>query len=344
MTHERQTSLPIDRDRIKEVIALALNARENGEGLFKNIPTPPEIAFINEARIIGQTIGSEVYPLHAVFFLTMTLFADNSVRQLGLAARSIEFHKHAWIFRPEIVVKKSSSEVEEAANDLIRPGYNRTALPKWQHNAQVLIERYDGDLRNFFAENNFSAPQILDALVGPTKKTDWKGFHRFGPKLARLFLHWVDKYQLAKIENVGKIGGVVDFQAARLLIQTGGLPLVEPQHKARVLDQTLIPALDEIYEQVAEERGIPAYFIHETLWLIGSAGCNNYAHEGCPLGSVCTRLISRDPFDRQGLFDPTDTGRNMTQKGKFAQNRKNRKLALGQQELGLFRETLDKGY
>lgn len=123
MTHEVLTGLPIDRDRIKEVIALALDAREKGEGLFQNVPIPPEIAFINEARIIGQTIGSEVYPLHAVFFLTTTLFADNSVRQLKLAARSIEFRKHAWIFRPEIVVERPGSEVEKAANDLIRPGY-----------------------------------------------------------------------------------------------------------------------------------------------------------------------------------------------------------------------------
>lgn len=152
----RQEGVPeVDGERILAMIRQALKARQDKEGIFAGEIVPPEKAFITLAKTYAEKETLEVFPLHALFFLTTTLFADATSRQFKRVSDPPRFQKYAWLFRPEEVVQKSAEEVTGALKEFIIPAsYNKKALGQWRHNAQVLVENYKNDLGNFFAEYN----------------------------------------------------------------------------------------------------------------------------------------------------------------------------------------------
>lgn len=328
MDEREPRGMVVDQERIVAMMERALEGRRNEEGLFAQEIVPPEKDFVDLAKEYGERAGSEKFALHAVFFLTPTVFADNSTQQLKYASDPSRFAAHAWLFEPERVALSPEEEFLRAAKDFIRPGYNVRALPGWQHNARLLMSKYDGDLRNFFAEYQNDAPTLLQALIGPKRKMGWEGFHRFGPKVGRLFLQWVEQYELAPLNRADEIGIPVDFQVARLVIQTGGVKLFEAIHKHWVLGE-LVPLLPLLLQRTA----LSPQLTSETLWLIGNRCCNPYRHDLCPLSELCDRLISRERFDDEGLFDPKDVGRYYTKATKRAVQRREKLVAAGQGEL-----------
>jgi len=327
--------ITIDRVRLEEVVVRAIEARKNKEGIFAQKIIPPEEDFIKLTREYGEREygeRGEVFALHALFLLSTTIFADNSTSLLRRVSQPESFEGFAWLFDPEKVVSQPE-RVEEAAKQYIEPGYNVNALPKWEHNARVILEQYKGDLRNFFAENNYDAPSVLEALVGPRKKIGYEGFHRFGQKIGSLFLLWADAYQLVELERIEEIGIPVDFQVIRLAVQTDAvkLPLGEV-YKHHLLEK-LIPDLRKICTKISKERGIHPDFISKSLWYIGHLGCNKYEHSSCPLGEMCQRLISRRPLDKRGVIVPEDVGRYETRETLRAKKRRAEQIAAGQKTL-----------
>jgi len=325
----------VDRARLEELVVRAVEARENKEGIFAQKIIPPEEYFIKLAREYGEREygeRAEVFALHALFFLSTTIFADNSTTLLRRVSRPESFEAYAWLFDPVKVVSQPE-KVEEAAKQYIKPGYNVNALSGWGHNARVILEKYDGNLRNFFAEHNYDAPFILEALVGPKRKVGYEGFRRFGQKIGSLFLLWVDAYQLAELKRIEEIGVPVDFQVIRLAVQTGAvkLPLGEV-HKHHLVGK-LVPVFKEICKEISEKREIHPDFISKSLWNIGHLCCNKYGHSSCPLEGMCERLISRRPLDRKGLIVSEDVGRHETRGTLKAKKRRAEQIAAGQKTL-----------
>ena len=330
--HER-SQVSVDEERLKEVALTVLNAFQNHSDLFDpkiwgTEITPPEGPFVRLVKEYGKEIGDDRYPLHAMFFLCMTMFADNSTSQLNRVAKVSSFRNHTWLFQPEEVVKRSQEEVVATAKDYIKTSFNGEALPEWRHNAQVIIDQYSGDLRNFFLTYGNNAPEILAALDDPKQKKD--GLRRFGPKLGSLFLLWVDEYGLASLNNIDRIGIPVDFQVMRLAIQTGALKIPDtPIHKAYVTDQ-LIPSFSRLAIEISQEKGIPPQTLSKALWFVGHHCCNKYEHEFCPLKEMCTKMISRSPLDSDGLIDPKDVGRNITRLDAAAKRKREKQIKAGQ--------------
>lgn len=314
---KRSPKFAVDPDKILLVIQTALEGKANKVGIFAQPIEPPEVSLVEIAKRYEIRNNIENFALHTFFFLLPTLIADNSTRQLARVTRPTLFYPHAWLFRPEIVTKKSDTQVREAAQDLTGAGHNQRALEKWRHNASVLYEHYESNLKNFFEENLNHAPSILEKLKGPKVKVGWEGFHRFGEKTGRLFLMWAKHYGLAELEDIEDIGIPVDFQVTRLMVQTGGLLLDEPIHKHWVQDRTLTP----FFRTFCKNHGLSSLEVSETLWLIGNRCCNNYRHDLCPLHNLCTKLISREPLNTRGFINPTDVGRWKTRREVWAQKK-----------------------
>lgn len=310
----------VDESRIVAMIQLALQGRKNHEGIFSQEIEPPEKELIDLFKKHETQSGQKNFALHALFFFITTLYADNSTRQLNGASDRFDNSEipylfehpelaanidYSWLFDPYELASREQSQVVATARDLVRPGHNKEAVNKWQHNAQVLVDKYDGQLTNYFAEHDNIAPTILENLVGPKRKQGYEGFHRFGLKIGRLFLQWVGQYQLAEVKEIENIGIPVDFQVARLIIQTGGVQIEGTVHKHWVLDKQLNP----LFADLCSRNNLPSWYVSETLWLIGNRCCNNYYHHLCPLESVCDRMIARNPMDIEGKFDTRDIGR-----------------------------------
>ena len=296
----------VDVERIKLVVGMALKAREDQAYLFRDGVSAPEEKFIAWVKQEGESRGDPRFALNAVFFLVPAIFADGTIRQFRRINRNSE-EGNLWLFDPREIVLKTQTEVAEAAEQFIGAGgYNRRAFVKWYHNASVLVGRYGGDIANFFAVYGNSAPAILNELEGPIKKgKDWMGFHRFGPKLGRLFLQWVDQYELYPLEEMDQVGVPVDFQVARLLLQTEAVKSKGAPTYAFLVEKVLNYILPEVFLRMKVNPRV----VSETFWNIGNRCCNNYDHAECPISKMCTMMISRHPFDEGGRFVLRDIGR-----------------------------------
>jgi len=298
----------VDKERTSKTIEMSLQARENRTLIFSEDIIPPEEHFVQIIREYSKEINDERFPLNALFLTTTMVFGSDTRSFFRGISDLDQVRRYAWIFMPERVVGVERSEVFGACEDFLKPaGYSQNALEQWIHNCRVLAEQYGGDVRNFFKRNDNNAQRIIDSLVVyPRAKTKYKKeFRRFGPKLSRLFVQWVSQYQLYDLEGTEEVGLPVDFQIARIIIQTGGLRLDEPTQAHYLTQKVLLPLLISL----CSENKWSTQEVSETLWLVGSHCCNKRKHEQCPVNDMCGRLISRQPYDKGGLFDPKDFGR-----------------------------------
>jgi len=263
---------------------------------------PPEEGYISLIKQAGEEIGDDRFALNAIFLTTSMIFGERTDRQFKRVESLDLIREFSWIFQPEQVLAKPYAQ--DAVREFFRPGgYNNRSVKEWHHNCQVLDEQYGGDIRRFFWEKQNDAVRIVDSLVVYPRKRNKEGFRRFGPKLARLFVQWVNQYNLYSLMNVDQIGVPVDFQVARILTQTGGLRLVNPGTVHDVNEKILTPLLAEM----CLENGWDPRKVSESLYLLGNQGCNQGQHKICPVRNSCTMLISRKPYDKDGLIDPTSS-------------------------------------
>jgi hypothetical protein len=301
-------AIKVNRSRIIEVINTSLQARENRVGVFGEGKLAPENDYIDLLKNHGQRIDDPNFPLHALFYTTTMVRGDDTALLFKRITDENLLKNFDWIFKPKEILDRKEEEVIDACFQFFRPGgYNSDAFSQWVHNSLVLEYKFGGDLKNYFNLHHNNATEIIDALVvKPRAKTHNKPeFRRFGPKLSRLFIQWVNQYDLYNLDNHDKNGIPIDFQIGRLLIQTKGIELTEPTKANDVTTKTLLPLLTDIF---ASESFIP-HIVSETLWTIGSRCCNKKRHDLCPLENMCTSLISRDFYDKGGVFDPQDVGR-----------------------------------
>lgn len=334
----------INFERLEEVVFRAIEGRRQNEGLFVEGYKPPELAFIELAKEYGKQTGNPSFALHALAQYITALFSDNSTLQLKRAAKPSDFEKYKWLYEPKEVVNRSQEEVVSAATALVKPSQNAVALEEWKHNSEVIVNKYEGDMKNFFAEHNFEAPKLLEALTNSKNKVE--GFRRYGPKIASLFLLWVDHYDLVgrKLTYMQHNGIQVDFQIIRLCVQTGALKLDKPTHTTTVTS-ILIDAFQKLcLKHCTDETGLTPEYISETLWFIGHRGCNEMDHSRCPIEDMCTSMLWRIPYDRLGIISPRDHGRYDTKdviKARLVQARlRNKQRAHGQLP---FDEMLEEG-
>lgn len=301
-------SITVNRPRMVEVIKTSLDAREKNIGIFSEIKTAPEENYIELIKKHAVKTGDNQFALNALFFTTSMVHGDNTELLFKRIADANLIEKYDWIFKPQEVLSRGQGETVNACFEFFRPGgYNSAAFDQWTHNCSVLLNKYQGDLENFFKANNNDASKIIDSLVvKPRAKTYEKiEFRRFGPKLSRLFMQWVNQYDFYQLDNVSKNGIPVDFQVCRVMIQTNAIDLKNPCSTHDVSVRTVLPALTEIFDA----ENLDPRLVSEAIWYIGSRCCNKGRHDLCPISDMCTSLISRKPYDDNGKFDPTDTGR-----------------------------------
>jgi hypothetical protein len=241
--------------------------------------------------------------LNALFLTSTSVFAERTSWIFQRITSETLINRYLWLFDPSEVVRKGNRLTSLAAHNFIRPGgYNAIALKQWHHNCLVIKDKYGGSVANFFEANGNDSQRIYEALVVKPQEKGKVGFRRFGEKLAALLIQWVNRYNLHPL--TGDAGVPIDFQVGRISIQTKALEVNAPLHK-----NTATRLLRPAFNQVVTELGISPAEISQAFYTIGSQACNPRLHTGCPLNSVCTSLISREPFDRKGVFDPKDTGR-----------------------------------
>lgn len=300
----RQESIIVHEQIATKVISRALEAKKDHTFIFKTQNKFPEEKFIELTQKLG---GDNLdFPLNSLFLITPLVRGDDTFKFFERITSYPLTRENSWIFEPQKVVEANNSgvDVKEICRQTLRPGsYSGSYLNQWVHNCQVLVDSYQGNVRNFFQVNNNNANKIIEKLVvKPQAKTkDKPEFRGFGPKIATLAVQWANQYFIL-LEDADLIGIPVDFQVSRILIQTGAIDINSPQPVIDITHRTILPLI----KNICQNNGFKPRDVSESLWLIGSCCCNSRRCNLCPLSDYCTKIISRESYDRGGMFDPTD--------------------------------------
>jgi len=300
----------VDIQRTAYIIEKTLVAMDNRQKLFLEGVFRPEEEFIETVKSYGERNNQPEFASNAVFLTSAFVFGDDTERFFNRITDSSKLSENAWIFNPMNALEKSDEEIMAGCAEFFRPaGYNRRVVMEWPYNLRLLEQKYDGDIRNFFDENDGDMKKIVRAMVvRPRAKTEEKrkkgAFTRYGPKIASLVVQWMNQYSLYKFNNSNGGGIPVDFQVARVLIQTGAVILDKPENAHQVTTN-----VGRSLGLIINENGWEFRRVSEAIWNVGNRGCNQKRHDDCPLQNDCSRLISRKPYDRDGKFDPKDNGR-----------------------------------
>jgi hypothetical protein len=298
MNHECITAYP---ERIEDVVKISIQAMKNKEGLFASVDTQPERNFVN----LAKSYGSE-FALNAMFLVTPMVLGGRTepfFRKISVPER---FEKNLWLMNPKNVVEHNEEDVIKACFAFFRPA-GRQAEPifGYYYNCKKITDDYGGSVSNFLKKRDGDALRIYkDLTVYPRAKTPLKEIRRFGPKIAKLFIQWVNEYNLYDLRNADRVGLPVDFQVGRVIVQTNGLVLSKPVDSNFITIKVLPLVFDDLVT-----KGYKPEEISKALWAIGSGGCKFKRHSLCPLEKYCTSLISSSRYDNDGVFDPTDIGR-----------------------------------
>jgi len=304
-------TVQVNEARMTEVIKRCLAAREKEKLIFRDRPRPPEEDYIQLLKSVGTSLGDNRFALNALFLTTMLVRGDSTRNLFKRISDSYKLTRDSWIFRPKIVTTQDPDEVIASCYQFFHPGsFSGQAIDNsWIYNCKLLNQKYGGDIRIFFEEHGFSAIKIVKALHYKARaKTEEKKKHHafwgFGPKLALLYIQWVNQY-LHPLEDADKIGPPVDFQLSRVFIQTGAVRLETPITAYELTNRILHPSLTRL----CEKHNWHPRMVSETIWEVGNLACGRHKHTLCPVEDMCTSLISYKPYDRDGVLDPTDTGR-----------------------------------
>jgi hypothetical protein len=308
-----QKELVVDKLQLKKMVAAVLEPRVDQSQLFNVETEPPERKFVTLLKEKGLELEQDEFVYNALFMTTTLVLGENTTYFFKRISNRERLEKYAWIFQPEKVVEKADlgdkGEIEEAVLQFFRPaGYNRKSVEEWVHNCRVLHDNYGGDIRNLFKSCDDEAEGVVKKImVRPRAKTsEKKGLRRAGIKIATLYVQWLGFHGLYRFKNIGKNGTPMDFQAIRVPVQCNVIEMDGPENADKVGRRTLLPAMVEL----CAEEGYDTARVSEAIWQVGKR-CNREMHQGCPLDDkeLCTKLISRRPYDKGGMIDPTDVGR-----------------------------------
>jgi hypothetical protein len=303
-------ALELDESRTKYIVQMALKAVGKSEGFFINGLFRPENKFVELVKNLGEQEGNTGFAANALFLTTTLVFGDDTGKLFNRISDAQRLNEYKWIFDPSEATPENKFLLMAGCANFFKPaGYNRRAVLEWPYNLELLGRRYKGNIRNFFDQFGGDAERIVGALtVRPRAKTEEKRkkdmFTRFGPKLAALVVQWIKQYGLYEFNSSSNGRVPVDFQVARVLIQTGALKLTQPENAHQVTT-----TIGNGLKTISDQEGWSAADVSEALWNIGYLGCNTKKHENCPIQDECMTLISRKPNDKDGKYDPKDVGR-----------------------------------
>lgn len=290
-------SIAVDYERSNEVVKRVLEYDHT---------VLPEQDFVNLTKEYSEIYNYEQLPLNALFYATTLDFMSDTGNLFRKLSNREMFEQYSWLFEPLEVVEHDEVSVLKACYEYVQPeSYQPNAIREWYHNSLILCNKYGGDIRNFFVENDNDAVRIIDALVVKPRIKGKTGLRRAGPNVASLYIQRVNQHQLYPLKNIEGVDFTGDFHAARVLIQTDGIVLDKPEGAHNVTYKTVRP----LYSYLCKLNGWSYEQISNGVWYIGSQLCSERKHNECPLRDICVRLISKKTYDSTGKFDPTDIGR-----------------------------------
>jgi len=223
----------------------------------------------------GLDRSSREYALYLTYVIAID-FQTDAVKLWG-RARSL-YENEPKLFEPEVIVSLDMDYLKNIVRSL-GARYPSGGADGWRKISRILLDKYDGDPRNITRE-----PLTLKEL---RRKLQDLPYLR-GKKLCNFYIRAMGENGLFKIVDFDKLSVAVDIQVARVTFYTGVLKIFGSYYGC-IHHKPVKPLIEDVWNQAAQKIGVPAWYLDEPLWSIGSKLCSKKKCERCPAEDECEK-------------------------------------------------------
>jgi hypothetical protein len=267
-------TLEIDEVRAYEVFDLLIKTLENNGFPYSldHVRTP------QDPRHMPKTLeyGSRD---HAMLMLVSCYYMRGGIKSTaGFQRISQLYDSRPDLFQPEVAAKTSRAEFK---SELRKHGlgFTNTVPAQWIKNAERLLEKYDGDPRNIFADIN-----TYEEAVGRIKNNKGKdGFVGFKEKMTSMLCYFMMSQDLVDRFDFPV---PVDLHVMRVCLANEVIKFPDTPHGVDLYSEELLATIRDLTLKYVIDKGVDPLKLSDALWLLSESMCgeqaNNKTHE--PLG------------------------------------------------------------
>jgi hypothetical protein len=226
----------------------------------------------------GLDRSSREYALYLTFVIAID-FQTNAVK-LWERARNLYEDEHQ-LFEPERILKLDKDYLRNIVRSL-GARYPSGGADGWKKISKVLLDQYGGDPRNITKEP--------DDLRGVRKRLQDFPYLR-GKKLSNFYLRAMGENGLLRITDFDKLSVAVDIQVARITFYTGVIK-TEGSYYGCIHHEPIRPLIEDTWSEAANKIGVPAWYLDEPLWSVGSKLCSKRLCDKCPVETNCSKSFN----------------------------------------------------
>lgn len=260
-----------DIDKASKIAKILNDQFRNRSGFFKGYEMPE---YLPPARLDK---ASREYALYLTYIIAID-FQTNAVR-LWSRARSL-YEDEPKLFEPEVIIGLDKNYLRNIVRSL-GARYPSGGADGWKKISKILLDEYDGDPRNITKE-----PLSLEDI---RKKLQAFPYLR-GKKLNNFYIRAMGENGLFKIKDFDKLSVAVDIQVARITFYTGVLR-IKGSYYGCIHHKPLRPIIENVWNEAAKRIGVPAWYLDEPLWSVGSKLCSKKRCYRCPITKLCSKIF-----------------------------------------------------
>jgi len=258
-----------DVDRVTEIAKMLYYQFKNRTGYFEGYDMPEYVL------PAGLSKDSREYALYLTYIIAID-FQTNAVK-LWSRARNL-YEKDPELFDPETIVSLDRDYLRSVTKSL-GARYPANGADGWKRISEILLRQYGGDPRNIT-----NVPLSLSEL---RKRLQAFPYLR-GKKLINFYMRAMGEDGLFKITDFDELSVAVDIQVARVTFYTGVLR-VKGSYSGCIHREPIRPLIENIWSRAAKRISVPAWYLDEPLWSVGSRLCSKNDCSRCPVEGLCPK-------------------------------------------------------
>lgn len=198
------------------------------------------------------------------FTLPMALnYQRNSYTLWESALKTFCDEETAFVFSPELCLKKSFAEVQGALTKYQLALQRQKQTEIWLKLCETFVKEFDGDIRTLFEQNGNDVDRIRHFIQGERKK---EFPYLSGTKICNYWLYVIWQYTDRRYCNIGRLSVAPDTHVCRASFQLG--LITEEEYRSGKVQSIVIAA----WERLLENTAYRPIDVHTALWLWSRGG------------------------------------------------------------------------
>jgi len=258
-----------DVDRAMEIAKTLYYQFKNRTGFFEGYNMP-------EYELpTGVSESSREYALYLTYVIAIDYQTD--AVKLWSRARSL-YEREPRLFKPETIVRLDKDYLRGITKSL-GARYPSNGADGWKRISEILLRQYGGDPRNIT-----NVPLTLSELRDQLQAFPYLR----GKKLINFYMRAMGEDGLFKITDFDELSVAVDIQVARVTFYSGVLR-VNCSYYGCIHREPIRPLIEDVWSQAAKRISVPAWYLDEPLWSVGSRLCSKNDCSRCPVEGLCAK-------------------------------------------------------